>query len=176
MRVDPTDRGDYTWEDFEHFYGADAAKKWAAARPTPNRGQAAAKKAAAKLFCSYIFKELETDNHQGAADAGVGAAAGRAEAGWSRQGRRADPMIPSNAEAWPALRQHFGVVLRQWWGGKTTAAVVGRQVERLLGWCREGAAAVAHEVRPHGGTSAVLFSPLLVIRRTQSGFRSSSAE
>ena len=35
---------------------------------------------------------------------------------------------------------------------------------------------VAHEVRPHGGTSAVLFSPLLVIRRTQSGFRSSSAE
>ena len=106
-------------------------------------------KSSAKLISSYIFKELSDDNSSSITinSTTTTAAASVETQRWSRYGRRPDPMIPSSAEAWPALRKNLRAVLTSWWGANVATRDVQATLDQLLYCCRQGAKAVAGEAR-----------------------------
>jgi hypothetical protein len=127
-------------------------------KSVPKRKLDEAVKSSAKLISSYIFKELSDDNSTAGTKDGTAwgwstveprrAGAAASDQRWRRQGQRQDPMIPSNAEAWPALRKHLGATLTRWWGSAAvTPKSLQATVDQLLGWCRDGSKAVEEEAR-----------------------------
>ncbi len=113
-------------------------------RGTPQSLETEARKSAAKLMSTYVFRDLAEDNLSSDEARGNGCA----EA-WHRAGERHDPMLPCNESAWPNVRIAFSQLLERWWGVERDDPIVQASMEQLLKWCRDACHELEEQASGH---------------------------